>query len=230
MLLQQRMSAHHRWSQRTREWFRPPPSPAPDPVQCHKPRTELATASVPRVPTLLRSCSMRRTPHIRRRARRAESAERRATTIQGVHRDCRKPHPRGRIAAAKHDEHASHPWEITISGWLWAHGSAARRLQRGELSMSLGPGFFWATPAVTDIIGHSKQPTAEDHKARENQRPARGVRTQRQHRSPQALPPWTGGPLADVGAFGTQHRRGARGRICDSRLTRQFNADRRRGV
>ena len=151
------------WRQRLREWIKPQPSPAPLRFNTTSQEllSQLGTPSAAVVDELVSEANAA----YEEAGVRAESAERRATTIQGSIAIASSLTLAGGSLLLNAAKVPSHPWYIAISvGFAVTVLCLAVAAWRAFLVT--WPRFLWASPAVVDILEHAGEPTAETIKLR----------------------------------------------------------------
>lgn len=146
-----------RW-QRIREWFRPQSSPAPlrFNAKSQDVLSQLGTPSAAVVDELLAEAKAA----YEEAGIRAESAERRATTIQGSIAIASSLTLAGGSLLLNAGKVPSHRWYIAISvGFAVTVICLAVAAWRAFLVT--WPRFLWASPAVAEIVEHAGEPSAE---------------------------------------------------------------------
>jgi hypothetical protein len=144
--------------QRVREWVRPPSSPPPFyfPVKSNELLGQLGTPKTPVVDELLAGAKAAYSEA----EERAESAERRATTIQGSIAIAASLTLAGGSLLLDSTGTPSHPWEIAISAGF-ALTVLLLAIAAWRAFLVTWPHFLWASPAVAEITDHAKMPTAD---------------------------------------------------------------------
>ncbi len=144
--------------QRVREWIRPQSSPVPlrFNTTSQEVLSQLGTPSAAVVDELLTEANAA----YEEAGVRAESAERRATTIQGSIAIASSLTLAGGSLLLNAGKVTSHPWYIAISvGFAFTVLFLAVAAWRAFLVT--WPRFLWASPSVTEIVEHADEPNAE---------------------------------------------------------------------
>lgn len=144
--------------QRGWEWVKPPSSPPPlyFSIKSNELLSQLGTPDTVVVEELLAEANAA----YREAGERAESAERRATTIQGSIAIAASLALAGGSLLLDSTGTPSHLWEIAISAGF-ALTVLLLVIAAWRAFLVTWPRFLWASPAVADITDHAKMPSAD---------------------------------------------------------------------